>query len=121
MLDHLGRFVEVHVVVGPHEAEVIVGLARWPDRARSILEKIGRFIIKAGLFGRGAIIEIESCVEHFAGVQLRFVERFLEDRDRFLRAFGLAQGQPEVIGELRRARETATRFGEKFHRAFASP
>src|SRR5205085_3768942 len=82
-------------------------------------EKLGRFIIKTCLVRCGAVIEIESRIQHPLILVLGFIKSFFESGDGLLRMFCLPERKCQIVGKLRSIGKTLARFGKKLDGAFA--
>ena len=79
------RFIEVAVLIGPHIAEIVVGLGRaLRVSLNRFLEKFRRLVVEAGAFRSRAIFEIETSIGNLLALRFAFMQRFLEGGDRFL-------------------------------------
>ncbi len=110
--DHQFSFLQVHVVIRPHVPQVIACFRRVLGIERyRFTKQIGRFVVQARLFGSRSIIEVELRVyEIVVLLDLCFVQRLLESGYGLLALFCFALRDPQVIDDLRCARESAPGF-----------
>src|SRR6266487_6253406 len=73
--DHGLSFIEIHIVIRPHVAQIVACLCRisWIERNR-LAKQISRFFVQTSLLGRRSVIEVKLGIYYIVIlVELRFV------------------------------------------------
>src|SRR5207247_2104846 len=88
----ISGFLQVCVMIGPHEAEVIIGFGGIGGiELNRFLKKFSCLVVKTSLLSRSSIFKIKLAIDDFTPVELSFTERFLKHGERLLCPFRFVQ------------------------------